>query len=305
VPWLPVALTPLDRWKALAPSEATLRTVGHTIEPPWTTREAGFGWEHEIRVALPASYPTSSRSYPVLWITDGNLEPALAVLGVAELILVSVGAGTATMEDADARRTFELTPTSDLYFDGLLGERLRQEAPGIFPLRHRPDSAGGAARFLDFLVDTIRPRIASRYRCDPADHGLLGHSYGGTFVAYSLFARPGAFRRYIAGSPLLYTGNSGVFDLEERYARENDDLPASVFFGAGGSEITEKYISAYGCVSSMIRMVETLTAREYPSLQLAMSIFADDTHQNALHPAISRGVRSVWGTTAYPELFGD
>jgi predicted alpha/beta superfamily hydrolase len=55
---------------------------------------------------------------------------------------------------------------------------------------------------------------------DPDDHGLLGYSAGGAFVTYALFARPGAFAKYICGSAGLYAGDNAIFDLEEKYAAD-------------------------------------------------------------------------------------
>jgi predicted alpha/beta superfamily hydrolase len=129
---------------------------------------------------------------------------------------------------------------------------------------------------------------------DPDGHGLFGYSAGGAFVGYALFARPGAFAKYICGSPALYLSNGAIFKLEEQYAAEHDDLPADVFFGAGDAEITEPLIAGYGCVSSMAKMAETLSFRGYPSLRLTVKIFPGEIHQTAMHSVLVWGVRSLW-----------
>jgi hypothetical protein len=88
--------------------DAPLRTF-HTVEPPLQMRAEGYAFDHEIRVALPASYGDGDRSYPVLWITDNVLENALPILhgphtGIAtELILVSVGPGSTRRARPEAR----------------------------------------------------------------------------------------------------------------------------------------------------------------------------------------------------------
>jgi hypothetical protein len=42
---------------------------GMSIEPKRTVKYDGARWSYEARVALPASYRTSNKSYPVLWVT--------------------------------------------------------------------------------------------------------------------------------------------------------------------------------------------------------------------------------------------
>jgi predicted alpha/beta superfamily hydrolase len=265
-----------------------------------TMRADGLEWEHEIRVALPSSYEESERSYPVLWLTDNDLEGALAVLGDAQLILVAVGAaGSVSEPELNVRRAYDFYPTDDFVaFDGPGSELLREELERRYPSGMRP-RGGGAGRFLDFLVDDVRPALAADYRLDAEEHGLVGGSAGGAFVAYALFARPGAFSTYICGSPTLNACDFAVFELERRYAESHDDLPARVFFGAGEAELTEPIISEFGCVSSMARMVETLALRHYPSLQLSAKFFAGETHETAHSHVLRWGVQSTWGDRVF------
>jgi uncharacterized protein len=279
---------------SLVPSDASLRTTFFTLEPARTMRADGFGWEHEIRVALPVSYADAGRSYPVLWITDNNLEAALVALGHAELILVSLGSGRVPLAEASKRRLYELKPGENYYFDGPGAEYLKRELEAQLP-DASSYKGGGADRFLDFLVDDVRPTLASQYRMDATDHGLIGFSAGGAFVCNALFSRPDAFARYICGSPSLYSGDYKIFELEERYAAEHDDLPARVFFGAGEAEITEYMLSAWGFVSGLARLAEILSFRGYPSLELTVKIFPGESHSTMLLPLFSWGVRSVWG----------
>jgi predicted alpha/beta superfamily hydrolase len=278
---------------SLVPSETPLRTTYFTVEPSRSMRPEGSGWEYEIRVALPVSYAECERRYPVLWITDNNLEAALVALGSAELILVSVGAGLVSLGEASSRRLYDLKPGESYYFEGPAGEYLRRELEAQLP-EAASYRGGGASRFLDFLVDDVRPALAAEYRMDPADHALFGFSAGGTFVCTALLARPDAFTRYICGSPSLYSGDHKVFELEERYAEEHHDLAARVFFAAGEAEITEPMSSAWGFVSGMVRLAEILSFRSYPSLRLTVKILPGESHETMLLPLLSWGVRTVW-----------
>jgi predicted alpha/beta superfamily hydrolase len=285
-------MTPFERRMARVPDEALLRSPSFDLEPPRTMRTKGLDWEYELRVALPASYRHTDERYPVLWITDNNLETALAVLASLDLILVGVGSGRVSVHEHARRRVYDLKPAGSYFFDGPGGDHLRrlmEEQPYGFELR-----GGGADRFLDFLVSEARPALAADYRMNADDHVLLGFSAGGTFVCNALLTRPEAFARYICGSPSLYSGNFRVFELEEEYAATHDDLPARVFFASGEAELTEPMINALGMVSGMARLVERLSFRGYPSLRLEARVLPGESHATMLAPLIGRGVRSVW-----------
>jgi predicted alpha/beta superfamily hydrolase len=273
--------------------QGRLRTI-YQVEPSRMMRADGFEWEHEIRVALPPSYSHTDRNYPVLWVTDNMLELALSVLQAMwhELIVVSVGAdSTVPVNEVIAHRVYDFWPTEDRFPAGPGGDYVRADPRGKFLSSFR---GGGAQTFLDFLVDDVRPLLQAEYRMDPDDHGLIGHPGGGSFVAYALFARPGAFKRYICGSPALYNCNGRIFEMEQEYADTHDDLPAHVFFGAGEAEMTETLSAATGNVSSMVKMAETLSFRGYPSLRLTVKVFPGESHGSVAIPLFTWGVQSVW-----------
>src|SRR5262249_41422131 len=156
-------------------------------------RAEGYEWDHELRVALPVSYAEGTRAYPVLWVTDAMLETALSALGFfvggVDLIVVSVGPEAVPMREFSRRRTYDFMPHADFYPPAPGGEQLRRELEGLFSeIPAWP--GGGAATFLDFLVDEARPALAADYSMSPDDHGLFGYSMGGGFVGFALFARP-------------------------------------------------------------------------------------------------------------------
>jgi predicted alpha/beta superfamily hydrolase len=268
-----------------------------SIEPPVAVRAAAFGWDYEVQVALPASYGVRpDKHYPVLWLTDGPMIFPLAVGllngmvigGLApEMIIVGVGcAGEAGVGEWSRRRTIDFMPPGDTsYFEGPGGDFIRSLGAMAEPQR--------ADDLLAFLVDDLRPSLARSYRMDD-DHGLLGHSGGGMFASWALFARPGAFRRYIIGSPSSNAADRAAFQLEAAYAAANTDLKADVFIGAGEREIGQPLMAAWGIVSSAVLLAETLVLRRYPSLKVTTRIFPGKDHYNALADILSEGVHAVW-----------
>lgn len=285
------------RWPATppyVPAEATLKSGWFTVEPTRMMQAEGYPFEHEIRVALPQSYADSTHSYPVLWVTDNALELALSVIGVVELILVGIGPSQAA--GGFIRRAYDFYPYEDFSPLGPAVEAARKRDNTPLPSAYR---GGGAPRFLDFLIDDVRPALAADYRMDPDDHALEGFSAGGWFAVYALLMRPGAFAKFIAGAPSLYFCQDLIWKIEEEYAAAHDDLPGKLFFGIGDGEMT---VDAHiGCFSSMAKMVERLTFRNYPSLELTAKIFPGETHTTGRAPAISNGVRVLWGDSLIPE----
>ncbi len=285
----------------------TTMTAGLSIEPSRRVRVPGFDYEHEVRVALPRSYGLSDAKYPVLWVTDGSImfEAAASTMGfiggsdAPEVIVVAIGTPTdAPMQDFVHQRTNDFLPKAKLFDENDPGGRIIHRhlaALGVDPNM----AGGGAPRFLDFLIDELRPILAREYRFSD-DHCLFGHSFGGTFVGFSIFARPGGFSKYICGSPAMWGGEKSIFQMEADYAASHDDLPISVFFGAGDAEIGETVMAAYPLVGSMVRLSELMKIRRYPSLEIFNKIFTDESHGSVVPQILNWDVRMLWADSFTP-----
>ncbi len=265
-------------------------------EPPLSFRGAGYDYDHEVLVTLPASYPVApDRSYPVLWAMDGVLQHML-VAGIVnmyafgrrlpEIIVVSVGHSSEQGMPGFLKREFDLNPPGSWFGDDALAERTTTELNGPFFKDLEPHLRGD--RFLDFLVDELRPALAGKYRMN-GDHALMGHSSGGYFTGYALLARPGDFSGYIISS-----GTSReTMQLEEEYAASHEDLPARVFVGAGNGELNLA-MSAARIVSRTTMLVENLRMRQYPSLVLKSQLYTDRDHFNVIPPLFADGLEHLY-----------
>ena len=143
-----------------------------------------------VYVSLPASYRQSQRSYPVLYLLDGNWHfPVVASqvrylseCGASDIIapeLIVVG-----IENMDRDKDF--TPTHVPEYEGM-----------EFP------TSGGAAEFQEFLTRELIPFIDDTYRT--VDHRVLGGwSFGGLFTIYSMMQKPELFNAYLGISPSIW-----------------------------------------------------------------------------------------------------
>jgi predicted alpha/beta superfamily hydrolase len=271
------------------------------LTEPLTVRGAKFSYDHEITVALPASYDaTPGRKYPVLWVLDaplmlrtvvGILDTLVIGNHAPEMIVIGVGSRGEDGLAGIGRRVMDFSPRGPDYFPpGEAGTAWQALAP-------LPEFPHMADEFLALLVDELRPQLAGRYRFS-GEHALFGHSAGGMFAAYALFQRPGAFDKMIIGSPYLQGVRGAVFAAEASYATRAKDLDVALFLGAGDREVDEYFLAISGIVSSMTRFSETLRLRQYPSLKLETRIFAGEDHYTVVPRIVGEGIRHLWAEEA-------
>ena len=169
---------------------------------------------------------------------------------------------------------------------------------------------GGAADFLHFLRHELEPWVRRNYRTAPGDTTLFGHSLGGLFATWVMLSDPGAFRRYLIGSPSLWWDDGLVSRHEDAYAATHDDLPVAAFFGIGSDETFEgriresarmapdgqKRVTALplDMVDDLQRLVNRLEHRNYPGLQAHCVVLPDEFHVTVPPLILSRGLRHLF-----------
>lgn len=231
------------------------------------------GVRYRIYVAFPPEYLSSSKRYPVLYVLDADGGFALAAQAyrllrvdsaMPDLLLVGIG--------------YDLTGSS----------RRVQRGRDLTPTRVPRDTAtGGSGAFLQFLVETIIPAVDSLYRTEPGDRGLFGHSLGGLFALHTIFARPDAFRRYIVSSPSLWWDDGVILKTESRFAREQRQLPKSIFMSVGSEEPLDM-------LERFQPFTDSIRSREYSGLTFTAAVLTGESHLSALATAFTRGLRTVY-----------
>lgn len=192
---------------ALVPAGDSV-ALSHTREFSITSRA---GKDYRIFVSVPPGEPPAE-GYGVLVVLDANayfataaetmgllrqfpLMPEKGKLADAAPTIV-VGVGYPGDEPINGeRRTWDFIPTAR---NPASLERLRGPKPG------------GADAFTEFLVNELRPAIASVYRVNGARQTLAGHSLGGYYVLHALATQPQAFQRYVSVSPAVWWDDSRI-----------------------------------------------------------------------------------------------
>ncbi len=249
---------------------------------------------YKLYISLPATYANSERTYPVVYLTNGNgLFPLVRCIaeglsgGLEIPRLIIVGIGYATDELAGRYRERDLLPTDASARDA--SRRQEFTRSGI--------RRGQAGLFLRFIREELKPFIDANYRTQPDEGTYVGVSYGGLFGLYALFHHPDTFNRYIIGSPAIHHDDRITLAYESNYAANHDDLPARVFMSVGAREESDDPLiePSFRFVTNVKTLAQTLQERRYPSLQLTTHVFEDETHVSVIPATFNRGLRVVFG----------
>jgi len=152
--------------------------------------------DRPLRVYLPPGYGTSAKSYPVVYLFDGEQWALTNLLNdrilrgeLQEMIVVQVY--------STDQRTSEFLPYDDAYVTENFG-------------RYTPN----AKAFANYVVGTVIPKIDGTYRTirDRSARAAMGFSFGGLFVTWLAFNYDTTFSMAGALSPSYWIANNKIFD---------------------------------------------------------------------------------------------
>lgn len=221
-----------------------------------------------IFISMPDDYNTTDKSYPVLYILDGDVTYGMAASiarylqiggNIPELIIVGIGYGS---------------------IDRNSGNKSRRD--------YRPIAEGGAENFLSFVKDELIPYVDSTYRTIPGDRSISGYSSGGLFALYTLFTQPETFSRYIVGSPYLVWDDYSIYDYEEISAEIIGNKEINLFISVGSEESDEKYFNP---IDDLVTIIQD---RNYSGLTLETKVFDGSTHLMGPPESLTHGLLSVF-----------
>lgn len=188
-----------------------------------------LGRSREILVYLPPSYASSNRTYPTLYMHDGQnlFDPDTSFAGewgVDETLESLAGEGLEAIvvgiPNAGDRRISEYSPFRDPALGG-----------------------GEADAYLRFVVETVKPLVDESFRTtgERERTATIGSSMGGLVSLYAYFARPETF------------GLAGVFSPSVGFARgailpflaKAPHVPGRIYLDVGAFEGSRREPGAY------------------------------------------------------------
>jgi predicted alpha/beta superfamily hydrolase len=191
-----------------------------------------LGNTRDLVVYLPPSHGEPDRSFPVVYMHDGQ---NLSEWRVEETM------------DQLAREGIEAI---------VVGIPVEAE-------NRRHEYAREAARdYLAFIVDTVRPIVEQEFAVDGRREarGLLGSSLGGVISLHGLYAHPDTFGFAGVLSPAFWwNGDDRWFELVE----QNESPPARIYIDVGDSERAEDEETRRRYVEGFERMTDLLQRRGF------------------------------------------
>lgn len=237
-----------------------------------SSRETGR--EYSIVVRVPSSFDAEpDKRYPVVYLLDAqwNFELLSRIVqnllfdqAIPEVLVVGITyAGESPNYDSLRRQDF--LPTEAPAYDGKV-------------------SGGDADKFLEFVEKRVIPMAESKYRAAPDSRILSGASYGGLFVLYAMFERPGLFNGYFAMSPAVTWDDRWIFAPEQAFRGAVGNFEADVWLSVGSAEWPEH-------VAATREFFQLMETNKFPATRLVTRIIEGEGHAGNLPEAHTRSLR--------------
>ena len=230
-----------------------------------------------IQVGLPAGYFRSSRSYPVLYVLDGDKSFGMTKEltdwltwsnEIRNIIIVGIsyGKGTNIWWEKRSRDFTQFKDTVYYYYP----------------------NAGGADNFLGFIKNELFPVVNKNYRTNPDSNTIMGLSFGGLLSTYVLLAQPDMFKNYIIISPSLFWNGNSILKTESEYFSKHKELDKVVYMAYGSLDDKNWVIDPAN------EFIQILKMRKYEGLKFIPQVFNGETHISVYPVALTHGLKTVF-----------
>ena len=211
---------------------------------------SSFKQERLIRVYLPRSYSTEKKSYPVLYMHDGqNVFQDLEAIGGKSLDLENyldaheLDLIVVAVDQNPQARIDEYYPwISGEYSKSILGKESTEGGQGM--------------HYVDFIVNELKPLIDSNYRTVPDQTAMAGISLGGLISVYAMCRYPHIFKHIAVLSSAFYRNQEEIMKLIEQ---TDLSLVESVYMDCGAKEagfdtkVNEMFLASNQLVYNLLK----------------------------------------------------
>jgi predicted alpha/beta superfamily hydrolase len=283
--------------------------IGHSLNPSQESRIETFtirmpqlgDRQRTIQVYLPLDYDSSDKAYPVFYLHDGEnlFNPPPESIGdyrVDETLdrLISEGLIEGVI-------VVGIEHDRDNEWDEYIPWVNTNMHDWVHRTNANPEEGGDGFAFIDFVVNTLKPEIDSRYRTlpDRENTAIGGFCRGGLFPIVAGIVYPDVFSKVMAMSPAVWMAEDGGAWLSNNHLINfiyDQPMPENVKFyvdigteeasgprppvkNQAGQRIT--YPQAY--VEGASALVDALRSNGVPEENLYFGIFTG-----------VKGTRDVW-----------
>jgi hypothetical protein len=230
-----------------------------------------------IQVGLPIDYKSSNKSYPVLYVLDGDKSFGMAKEitdwlswdnEIKNIIVVGISYGRGTNIWWE-KRTRDYTQFKDTVYY-------------YYP------NAGGGDNFLSFIKNELFPVINKNYRTKQDSNAIIGLSFGALLSSYVLFTQPDMFKYYIIISPSLFWNGNSILKTESDYFVKHKELNKTVYMAYGSQDDNDWVI---GPTTELIRVIQE---HKYASLIFITQVFKGESHISVYPVALTHGLKTIF-----------
>jgi hypothetical protein len=230
-----------------------------------------------IQVGLPIGYKSSDKSYPVLYVLDGDKSFGMAKEitdwlswdnEIKNIIVVGISYGRGTNIWWE-KRTRDYTQFKDTVYY-------------YYP------NAGGGDNFLSFIKNELFPVINKNYRTKQDSNAIMGLSFGALLSSYVLFTQPDMFKYYIIISPSLFWNGNSILKTESDYFVKHKELNKTVYMAYGSQDDNDWVI---GPTTELIRVIQE---HKYASLIFITQVFKGESHISVYPVALTHGLKTIF-----------
>ena len=171
------------------------------------------GLTRKILIYLPPDYQQSEKSYPVLYMHDGQnvFDEKTSFAGEWKV-------------DETINRLVEEDKTQGAIVVAIYNSDKR--ACEYSPWKDNGNGAGIALgdKYVDFIVKTLKPYIDNHYRtlAGRENTGIAGSSYGGLISLYAALKYQDVFSKAGVFSPVFTLGKSKIYDYVKKQGKKDE-----------------------------------------------------------------------------------
>jgi len=228
-----------------------------------------------LYIKLPNDYKGSSKTYPVIYLLDGDIAFTMAWSIVRylqygrhlpDVIIVGIGYGSLLSSNEQNMRE------RDYSISGTEGSKY----------------SGGGEDYLNFLKTELIPFIDSNYRTKPGVRILNGYSLGGLFTLYAFLKENELFSSYVAGSPYISADKEELLLLEKNARDVLKSSDSNLFISYGELEDKDFY------ANPIDEFIEKLISSNYEGIKIYKNVFKGGSHFTCPSEAMTYGLISVF-----------
>ena len=240
---------------------------GYKSQPLVKIFSKSLNEERTIKVHLPLSYETSTKTYPVLYVLDAESQNQTnsCISAITDLRKKANGPEMIIVGIWNTIRNRDMIPQA---------------------VSHRPGS-GGSLKFLKFIRTELMPYIKQGYRT--SDFSLIyGASNAGIFTVYAFLENPDTFNIYLASSPMIGHCPDFMGDKLEVFLKRQFEAPRALYmiYGTDDSRRVTEFVP---------NLYKELKSRSHTNTVIQLEILEGEGHVPA--SSLHRGLQFILENT--------